>query len=356
MKQEKSCGVVVFTRTDGELKYVLAHHLGGHYGFPKGHVEAGETEEQTALREVYEEVHLRPTLIPGFRAVCQYDIPNRDVRKQVVFFLGEFQNQQIRFQETELQGAPLVTYGEAMALLTHEESRKILKNAHTFLTARPYYAAYDDRYRQIHSQGLQWFYDDPTPIVMETMEAFGITPSHKILELGCGEGRDAYPLLQKGYSLLATDLSEAAIRYARKKWPEFSDHFAVLDCVNGTYSQRFDFIYAVAVVHMLVEDSDRNAFYAFLREHLTLGGLALICTMGDGKTERQTNIQTAFDLQNRTHEQSGKAVQIASTSCRMVNFETLHEELKRNGLVVVKEGLTSAPPDFPALMYAIVSL
>ena len=44
MKHEKSCGAVVFTCIDGEIKYVLAQSLGGHFGFPKGHVEPGETE------------------------------------------------------------------------------------------------------------------------------------------------------------------------------------------------------------------------------------------------------------------------------------------------------------------------
>ena len=219
---------------------------------------------------------------------------------------------------------------------------------------RKYYEAYDDRYRQIHSEGLQWFYDDPTPIVAETMRDFSITPAHKILELGCGEGRDAYPLLHDGYDLLATDISPAAIEYAQKKWPEYGKNFGVLDCISAEIPEKFDFIYAVAVIHMLVEDADRDAFYTFLRSHLTPDGIALICTMGDGEMERKTDIRTAFALQSRTHEQSGREVQIASTSCRMVSFETLHEELRRNGLVVLKEGLTSAPPDFPMLMYAVV--
>ena len=62
----------------------------------------------------------------------------------------------------------------------------------------------------------------------------------------------------------------------------------------------------------------------------------------------------AFDLQQRTHEQSGKTVEIVSTSCRIVDFETLHAELKQNRLVILKEGITSAPPDFPVMMYVVV--
>ena len=133
---------------------------------------------------------------------------------------------------------------------------------------RKYYEAYDDRYRQVHAEGLQWFGEKPTPIVKETMEEFRISFDDHILELGCGEGRDAYPLFQNGYKLLATDISPAVIQYNQKKWPEFKDNFAVLDCVTGNTNKNFDFIYAIAVVHMLVEDADRNSFHRFIEEHL----------------------------------------------------------------------------------------
>lgn len=219
---------------------------------------------------------------------------------------------------------------------------------------RKYYEAYDDRYRQVHREGLQWFDDAPTAIVMETIQNFGISRAHKILEIGCGEGRDAYQLLKQNYNIRATDISDAAIAYARKKWPEYADKFGVLDCIGTGLQETFDFIYGVAVVHMLVQDQDRDGFYRFIRTHLAPGGVALICSMGDGVVERKSDVQNAFDLQTRIHEQTGKEVQIASTSCRMVSFETLHKELERNGLQILKEGITESPPDFPVMMYAVI--
>lgn len=219
---------------------------------------------------------------------------------------------------------------------------------------RKYYEAYDDRYRQVHAQNLQWFYEKPSPIVMEVINAFDMLPKHKLLEIGCGEGRDAFALLQQGYDLLATDVSPEAIAFCRKRLPDHAERFQVLDCVAGELERTFDFIYAVAVVHMLVPDEDRNAFYGFIRQHLKPTGIALICTMGDGSLERQTDIRTAFDIQNRIHEQTGKALQIASTSCRMVSFQTFDEELARNGLSVIKQGITAIEPDFSQMMYAVV--
>lgn len=219
---------------------------------------------------------------------------------------------------------------------------------------RKYYEAYDARYRQVHAQDLQWFYENPSPIVMEVINAFDMLPKHKLLEIGCGEGRDAFALLKQGYDLLATDVSPEAIVFCRKRLPDHAERFQVLDGVAGELDSTFDFIYAVAVVHMLVPDEDRNAFYGFIRKHLKPTGIALICTMGDGSFERQTDIRTAFEMQERIHEQTGKALQIANTSCRMVSFQTFDEELVRNGLFVIKQGITAIEPDFSQMMYAVV--
>lgn len=221
--------------------------------------------------------------------------------------------------------------------------------------SKKYYQAYDERYRQIHKQELQWFSETPTAIVPETIQEFSISPQSRLLEIGCGEGRDAYALLVQGYDLLATDVSPEAIAYCKTKFPDFSNHFQVVDCISDKLDNQFDFIYAVAVIHMLVLDEDRNAFYGFIREHLSSDGIALVCTMGDGNTESQTDTRIAFNIIDRIHDQTGKNVQIANTSCRKVNFQTFERELEQNGFRILKEGITSAKPDFPQMMFAVIT-
>ncbi len=134
MKYEKSCGVIVFERLNGEIKYVIEQSINGHYGFPKGHVEADETEIQTALREVYEEVGIKPTVIDGFRETVEYYIPSVDVQKQVVYFLGEYSNQTIKPQKEELLKADLFTFEEAKKLFTHQNNIDLLIKANEFLS------------------------------------------------------------------------------------------------------------------------------------------------------------------------------------------------------------------------------
>lgn len=217
---------------------------------------------------------------------------------------------------------------------------------------RKYYEAYDDRYRQVHAENLQWFADEPSGIVLQTINRFRISKDARMLEIGCGEGRDARPLLAQGFNLLATDISPEAISYCRKLDPDHAESYSVLDCIGGHTDETFDFIYAVAVLHMLVEDSDRAAFFRFIRDHLKPNGIALVCTMGDGSFERSSDVSTAFDLQERTH-QSGQSIRIAGTSCRMVSFATFEKELTQSGLDIIEEGSCRVEPDFSQMMYAV---
>lgn len=137
MLYEKSCGAVVFTLADDEIKYLLIRNLSGIYGFPKGHVEQGETEEQTALREVYEEVGLSVKLVPGFRTEDEHPIPQKEnTMKQIVYYLGEYSNQEFAYQKEELTDALLMDYETAMTMFQFESSKRILTEANNFLSAR----------------------------------------------------------------------------------------------------------------------------------------------------------------------------------------------------------------------------
>ena len=138
MLREKSCGALVVRRDEEDGKQYLLmirHKLGGHRSFPKGHMEPGETEEQTALREIYEEVGLRVRLLPGFRAVTEYPLPDvPDTRKRVVFFLAEYENQEVTVQESELAAITIAPWPQALELTEFADSKRILTEAHEFLT------------------------------------------------------------------------------------------------------------------------------------------------------------------------------------------------------------------------------
>ena len=137
MQYEKSCGAVVFTKIGTDIRYLLVSNLNGFYGFPKGHMESGETEAETALREIYEEANVNVELIDGFRKTDEYKNPQKDdTIKRVTYLLGEFRNQNVIWQSEELSGAYLVTYTEAMDLLQFESLKYILEEADNYINAK----------------------------------------------------------------------------------------------------------------------------------------------------------------------------------------------------------------------------
>lgn len=87
----KSCGVIPWRESNGQREYLIAfEEFSQCWSFPKGHMEMGETEVQTALRELYEETGLTAQLDTEEKAVIEYPI-SPAARKQVVLFLGQVQ-------------------------------------------------------------------------------------------------------------------------------------------------------------------------------------------------------------------------------------------------------------------------
>ncbi len=133
MKYEKSCGVVTYILINNEIHYLLVKQTNGFVSFPKGHVENNETEEETALRECLEEIGLKVNIKEGFREVVNYYIPEIDVNKDVVLFVGEIDNLDYHRQEKEIDDIKVCKYQEAYNLLEFDNWKGALKKANDFL-------------------------------------------------------------------------------------------------------------------------------------------------------------------------------------------------------------------------------
>lgn len=134
---EKSCGAVVYCRKDNDIKYLLVCEHNGFWVFPKGHMEAGESERETALREIKEETGLDVAFVSGFRVEDEHNLAREgrpDTIKQTVYFLAECQNQGFVPQESEISKIELMDFESAMDILQFDSFKCILAKAHTFLT------------------------------------------------------------------------------------------------------------------------------------------------------------------------------------------------------------------------------
>ena len=138
MQQEHSCGFILFRQPEeGRRYYLLMHYRAGHWDFPKGHVEDGEGEIQTALRELEEETGIRNVeVIDGFRHEYSYTFGSGSKReKKVTFYLAKTAETRLRFSH-EHQGGRWVTAGTAMQLLTFDNARVMLEKADAFLNKK----------------------------------------------------------------------------------------------------------------------------------------------------------------------------------------------------------------------------
>ena len=128
---------------------------------------------------------------------------------------------------------------------------------------RKYYTAYEERYKTAHAQGVSWASSVSTPIVMEVIGKYGISHSQRLLEIGCGEGRDSRTVLEHGFQLTATDISSEAIAYCKEKMPEYENQFSVLDCLSDELDEKFDFLFASLLSICLCLTRTETAFMAF---------------------------------------------------------------------------------------------
>ena len=134
MRYIRSCGFVAYKRIENVNHYLIIKSLNGDIGFPKGHMEPGESELETAIRELKEETGVDVKVIQGFRRQIEYELRRiPDTIKQSVYFLGECTSDKIICQEEEVAEAGFIPYEDALKILTFEETKSILKDAEAII-------------------------------------------------------------------------------------------------------------------------------------------------------------------------------------------------------------------------------
>ena len=133
MRYEKSCGAVCFHVQKDIIKVLMVQHrLGGHWAFPKGHVEDGETEKETAIREVLEETGVDIEIIDGLRTENTY-CPARNITKNVVYFVATATDLKTIAQPEEIRNTDFIEISRAEKSLTYAADKKMLQDSIAFL-------------------------------------------------------------------------------------------------------------------------------------------------------------------------------------------------------------------------------
>jgi len=129
MQHEKSCGAIVYRRFHGNIELLLIKNQnGGHWSFPKGHVEGDETEEETAIREIMEETGISVILDTSFRHVITY-APKKETTKDVIYFIARAVTYDYTPQEEEIAQIKWVEINHATMLLSYDNDRQLVSQA-----------------------------------------------------------------------------------------------------------------------------------------------------------------------------------------------------------------------------------
>ena len=138
MLEDFSCGVVPYREVGGVREFLLIRHKAGHWSFPKGHPEEGETEVQTALRELAEETGIGRVELDDAQAFEErYVFTKRSgkrVSKRVVYYVGRVgAGHSVRLQASEVSDYAWAEASQTRERLTFDEGRELFDRVLSYL-------------------------------------------------------------------------------------------------------------------------------------------------------------------------------------------------------------------------------
>jgi|SRR3989338_2942044 len=144
MSKEFSAGAVVFKRVGGDILFLVVYsNRNKIWGFPKGHLEKGETEKESAVREIKEEAGLEDLkFIEGFTGKVTYETISKrppfkgdKIKKYVTYFLCETGKQDIIVDGREITDYRFLNFSQTEELIKFTNLKNILRRAYDLLRA-----------------------------------------------------------------------------------------------------------------------------------------------------------------------------------------------------------------------------
>jgi 8-oxo-dGTP pyrophosphatase MutT (NUDIX family) len=133
---DEAFGIVPILPVEASHCFLLVQQQQGHWGFPKGHAEPGETPQETACREFVEETGIQQfQLIEGLTFSERYRFIHKKqvFKKTVLYFPALVHSAQVNYQTTEIKAYLWADFEVAITRLTYEGARRILVEVQNYL-------------------------------------------------------------------------------------------------------------------------------------------------------------------------------------------------------------------------------
>lgn len=135
-KLDYSYGIIPIRERKGVREFLLIKHNKGHWAFPKGHKEKGETILEAARRELFEETGLRVSRFFSRKKFVEkytFKEKRRLVFKIVTYFLGVSHSGRVKISKEEISDYLWLSYEKALKKITFKQNKETLKEINIFL-------------------------------------------------------------------------------------------------------------------------------------------------------------------------------------------------------------------------------
>lgn len=134
--KDEAFGIVPILRQEEGEKFLLIQHHAGHWGFPKGHADPGETAIAAACREFEEETGITAYKLLGetsFSEEYSFIRNKKNVRKTVTYFPAVVTSDVVTCQAKEIKDYAWLPYEAAVNKITFNPARQLLVEVYDYL-------------------------------------------------------------------------------------------------------------------------------------------------------------------------------------------------------------------------------
>ncbi|MEG4107813.1 NUDIX domain-containing protein [Microcoleus sp. S13_C5] len=137
--KDECFGIVPIFGNEADALFLLIQHQAGHWAFPKGHANPGESAAETARREFLEETGISDFEMldePSFTEHYSFVKDGEPIEKTVTYFLGFVNSMEVVLQEEEVQNSAWLSFEEAVKRITFDANRLMFGEVKAYLDGR----------------------------------------------------------------------------------------------------------------------------------------------------------------------------------------------------------------------------